>query len=310
MNRAFYFNGTRLTRPEAPMDQYICPICSIPFPTDKSQYLTRQYQICCGKAICNQCKDTEQYWIQYQKGKDIEATSQLVCKICKVPPQSKAMLDLQLKQHVQNSKAWAMVLLADQAYCNNDMELCLALNDRAAALQHPEACYNLGNLYNYGHGVQRNFKRSSHWYQKAIDLDPGHWNAVINLHKLCLRKKNRQQVKSRQQRRQQQQRNNDAKVLKKLVIKTRTSLNVSEQRRMNLRVKEQEAQEEQHKRERKIKDQIKVDDRLIIAQRARRYQEHLCKGKQAKQNARKARAGAITYELDRLKKSFYNEYKY
>lgn len=62
----------------------------------------------------------------------------------------------------------AMILIKRD---DRDMVLVRKLLEQAAALDHPNAQYNLGVMYQKGDGVEENAKKAFFWYEKAANLN-------------------------------------------------------------------------------------------------------------------------------------------
>jgi len=126
--------------------------------------------------------------MNYQQGDDDVAKLSRACPICKIGKDKhnddQEWILNRLKKHASNENAWALVQLADLASDDGKFSLSLELNDRAAALGHPESYYNMGVLYENGSGVKRSWKRAVEWYKRAIRSEGGHENAKIAFHLL------------------------------------------------------------------------------------------------------------------------------
>ena len=184
-NRAFYFNGELLELARlSTSDQTSCPICNEIF----SSLSSKAHRVCCGVAICFPCENNRRLQMNYQQGDDDVAKLSRACPICKIGSDKhnddQQWILNRLKKHASNENAWALVQLADLASDDGNFSLSLALNDRAAALGHPESYYNMGVLYENGSGVKRSWKRAVEWYKRAIRSEGGHENAEIAFHLL------------------------------------------------------------------------------------------------------------------------------
>lgn len=67
----------------------------------------------------------------------------------------------------------------EAAYQKGDYELALSEFTEAAEAGDINAQYNLGVMYEHGHGVKQSDQKASEWYQMAADS--GHPDALIAL---------------------------------------------------------------------------------------------------------------------------------
>ena len=79
---------------------------------------------------------------------------------------------LQLQAYADNSKG-------EEAYANGDYEVALKEFTNAAEEGDMNAQFNLGVMYEHGHGVEQSDLRAGEWYQMAADN--GHPEAPMAL---------------------------------------------------------------------------------------------------------------------------------
>ena len=164
--RPFLFNGSAIYRPLPPDS---CPVCRHAYP---HPHLNKVHLLCCGNSICNSCSEHRKKWSNLQRGQDLEGLAPHKCPICNTPlPLPFDRKESALRTFANQNKPWAITCLAETAMSHCDWDTALYLSDKAAALGHPDAYYNLGLLYEHGYpsGIHRNRKRACMWYQKAVD---------------------------------------------------------------------------------------------------------------------------------------------
>ena len=144
-----------------------CPICMLALPIDRGQ---SNYQVCCGKTICNGCIHamiTE----ELRRGKKNDELG--MCAFCRSPHFSSEEEGIErLAKLVENGNAMAFYVLAgcyadgirgvpqDRAKAN---ELWLKAGERGCA----GGYYNLGLSYYQGQGVDRDEEKAKHYYEVA-----------------------------------------------------------------------------------------------------------------------------------------------
>ena len=80
----------------------------------------------------------------------------------------------------ENTKEIDMLLCkGKECYSNGDYESAFNMFKQAAEHGNAEAQYNLGKMYQWGRGVERDDAEATRWYRKAADQ--GHANAQDNL---------------------------------------------------------------------------------------------------------------------------------
>ena len=146
-----------------------CPICMLPLPFDDDQ---RAFNECCGKLLCQGCiyakfkEDT----MNGKRGKDIGT-----CAFCRRPnaETEKEYID-RLKMGVERNDAnsifsLAMLYMKVEQGCPKDLAKAIKLFLKAGKLGCAVAYCNMGSLYNYGYGVEKDMKKAvDHWELAAI----------------------------------------------------------------------------------------------------------------------------------------------
>ena len=144
-----------------------CPICMLPLPFDRGQ---SNYQLCCGKNICNGCiyamvKEA------MRKGKKNEEVG--MCPYCRtLRPSSNEEKVKRIKRLMEKGNADAFYNFA--VYYNNgshglqqDMAKAAELWLKASELGCAKAYFHLGCLYAIGQGVDRDEEKAKHYKEVA-----------------------------------------------------------------------------------------------------------------------------------------------
>ena len=139
-----------------------CPICFLRLPTLDTG---SKYNSCCGKIICSGCIYAPVYDNNGNKVKK-------KCPFCRaVAPTSEEILKRN-KNRVEAGDFVAIYSLGGFYFegrygLPQDMVKALELWHRAAELSYVSAYCNIGNVYWYGNGVERDAKKATHYYELA-----------------------------------------------------------------------------------------------------------------------------------------------
>ena len=134
-----------------------CPICMLLLP---SLYTGYKYNSCCGKMICSGC-------IHAVEKRDGGVG---LCPFCRTPaPHTDEVIE-QMKKRVEIGDAEAIRNLG--CHYNNgrrgfqqDHAKALELWHKAGELGNALSYYNIGNLYYFGRGVERDETKAVHYYE-------------------------------------------------------------------------------------------------------------------------------------------------
>ena len=136
-----------------------CPICFLPLPFVDNG---RRYMSCCGKSVCSGCfvavglRDFEQK-----------------CAFCRTPAADSDEEYIKgLKKRIDAGDARAMLNLGccyseGSSSLPRDYDKALELWHKAGELGCATAYFNIGNAYHFGNGVERNEKKTDHYYELA-----------------------------------------------------------------------------------------------------------------------------------------------
>ena len=160
-NRAAELHDAALFRQTPPRED--CPICFLRIP---SLYTGRRYETCCGKFICSGCIHANEI---------MRPDSHVIpiCPFCRTlfPKTDEEIMERVMKR-VEMGDAQAIHNLGchydDGTYgMPQDMDKALELWHQAGELGHAAAYCNIGNVYWYGNGVERDAKKATHYYELA-----------------------------------------------------------------------------------------------------------------------------------------------
>ena len=138
-----------------------CPICFLRMPSLGSGQL---YMACCGKLICSGC---------IHAGDVRDKKSASLCPFCRIPPPTteKEMVNRYKKRMELNDPIAMSCLGGFYTHGSNGLPQnyaeALELWHRAAELGHYGAYYNIGNAYRNGRGVERDMKKTEHYWELA-----------------------------------------------------------------------------------------------------------------------------------------------
>ena len=141
-----------------------CPICEIPLPTLESG---RTWFFCCGKTICSGC------WLADVYDRYGNIIPEKKCPFCRTPhPTSdEALLEEVKKLEALNDPEGTYNLgcyYRFGKYClAQDYDRAFELYVRAAALGYAKANNNIGHVYLYGEGVERDEEKARHYFELA-----------------------------------------------------------------------------------------------------------------------------------------------
>ena len=149
---------------EPPPQHGDCPICFILMPNLNTGW---RYQACCGKQICNGCIFAPLYDDQ---GNEIDNNKCAFCRT-RCPKSNEEMIEWLLKRMEVNDpiafhSLGVMYYQGTNDY-QQDYAKALKLFHRAAELGYSEAINSIGYAYNLGRGVERDEKKSIHYYELA-----------------------------------------------------------------------------------------------------------------------------------------------
>ena len=137
-----------------------CPICMLPPPPLESG---SRYKSCCGKAICSGCIHAV----------EIRDKGVGLCPFCRTPaPYSDEENVRRLKKRVEVGDAQALSGLGcfydlGRYGLPRDTTKARELYHRAGELGLAKAYFNIGNTYHHGRGVERDEKKTNHYYELA-----------------------------------------------------------------------------------------------------------------------------------------------
>lgn len=135
-----------------------CPICLLPMPIRGDDTTVES---CCGKRICTGCS----FAIYMSEGKNI-------CAFCRTPSTTSSEEHIKrLNKLMKKGNGEAFAMIASYYTRGVGMpqniikanELCLKAGELGCA----DGYYNLGVNYNNGVGVERDKKKSKHYYELA-----------------------------------------------------------------------------------------------------------------------------------------------
>jgi len=135
-----------------------CPICMIPMPLDFQKYGTSS---CCSKKICNGCNYANQM-------REAEKKLQHSCPFCRKPvPFTKGQGDKQFLKRIAANDPVGMHLKGIHQYLKGDYRSAFEYYTRAAELGDAAAQYELGRLYEFGKGVEKDEGKAIHHLEEA-----------------------------------------------------------------------------------------------------------------------------------------------
>ena len=153
-----------------------CPICLLRLPSLGSGGV---YMACCGKIICRGCEYAPVY---DNLGNEIIEEK---CPFCRTPvPTSDKEYTERLQKRVEVHDTEAIVKLGnyyhsgEDGFPQDDVK-AFELYHRAGELGNVEAYCNVGYAYDFGHGVDIDEKKATHYYKLAAI--GGNVNARYNL---------------------------------------------------------------------------------------------------------------------------------
>ena len=148
---------------EPPSQHGDCPICFIRIPNLNTGW---RYQTCCGKVICSGCFYAPIYDNQ---GNEV---SEEKCPFCRVPHPTdegateRAKIRVELDDPIAIYDKGCDYFLGKGGH-PRDRKKALELFYRAGELGHAMAYSNIGYAYNYGEGVEVDYKKATHYYELA-----------------------------------------------------------------------------------------------------------------------------------------------
>ena len=135
-----------------------CPICCLPLSIDISKSIMMG---CCSKYICKGCCYANQMH-------ELEAGLQQRCAFCREPlPESDEECNKRTMERVKKNDPAAMAEMGKKHKVEGDFGKALEYFTKAAELGDMGAHNNLGNLYYYGDGVDKDEKKEIHHYEEA-----------------------------------------------------------------------------------------------------------------------------------------------
>jgi len=146
-----------------------CPICMIPLSLDisKSPMMT-----CCSKVICNGCDHAND-------SREEMASLEPKCPFCRQPVPTREECNRNRMKRIEANDPVAMNQEGVRQYHNRDYSSAFKYCSKAAELGDAAAHYQLSNLYDDGHGVEKDRgKEMYHLEEAAIG---GHPSARYNL---------------------------------------------------------------------------------------------------------------------------------
>ena len=142
-----------------------CPICMLPLPIDASEII---FAVCCGNFICVGCSYAQQIE-ELKSGKRVEDVGW--CPFCRAPPPRAPEDNISLlNKCIEKNNAKAINELAAH-YMKGEIGLPInphkatELFLKAVQLGHAGACFNLGNCYLIGNGVERDEKKARQYWE-------------------------------------------------------------------------------------------------------------------------------------------------
>ena len=171
-----------------------CPICTLPIPLPMGKHSVTQ--ICCMKVICNGCFVAEELQGRNSTG-PFSGSFPTDCPFCRAPSyeDNESALAM-IQKRIDAGDADAMEYLGIH-YLNGvqyglkkDVQKAMKLLTDAAELGSLDAHFEVGNLYHFGDGVEKDEARVvEHWEKAAMQ---GHAEARHNLGVVAAHKENHQ----------------------------------------------------------------------------------------------------------------------
>ena len=143
-----------------------CPICFLRLP---SLSTGPNYYSCCGKTVCSGCIHAP----VYDNLGNIIGTGENKCPFCRTPtPTSDEEIIKRLQKRMETGDAHAMYNLGgcyDHGMYGlpRDDAKALKLWHQAGELGNTKAYFNIGNAYYNGRGVERDEKKTDHYFELA-----------------------------------------------------------------------------------------------------------------------------------------------
>ena len=142
-------------QPPQPED---CPICFMPLPSLETG---TTYKVCCGKKICSGC-------IHAVRSRNNGVS---LCPFCRTVHSDEEIIE-RYKKRIEVGDAHAMFNLgccySKEGYgLRQDRTKAFELWHKAGELGIAKAYYNIGNMYYFGRGVERDDKKANHYYELA-----------------------------------------------------------------------------------------------------------------------------------------------
>ena len=168
--RAAELHDIKLFKQPPPLED--CPICMIRLPNLDSE---QTYMPCCGKIICTGC-------VHAFRSRATKREHD-VCPFCRTPPpnsdeESRKWLEKRMEFNDADAIYGMGSLYSDgELGLPRDQAKALELWHRAGELGSAEAYYNIANAYMLGRGVERDEKKTLHYYELAAmrgQLDARH----------------------------------------------------------------------------------------------------------------------------------------
>ena len=130
-----------------------CPICFLPMPLDARKSIVWS---CCSKIICHGC--------DYANDRGHGRT---LCPFCREPVANDEEDERRMVKRIKANDPAALSHLGGECFAEGDYEGALEYLTKAAELGDLMAHYELGDMYEEGHGVEEDMEKAVYHYEKA-----------------------------------------------------------------------------------------------------------------------------------------------
>ena len=130
-----------------------CPICFLPMPLDHKQGL---FQSCCSEYICNGCIIAN--W---------KSNGNVRCPFCRESWVDDKVAFKRLSKRVKANDPVALHYMGNKRVEEGDYQGAFECWTKAAELGDAIAHHQLGNMYDRGDGVEKDFEKAVYHYEKA-----------------------------------------------------------------------------------------------------------------------------------------------
>ncbi len=134
-----------------------CPLCFVPMPIDLEKSM---FRTCCSETICKGCVVAN---FMNNKHDEIKARR---CPFCREVADNDENEKRMMKRVKANDPA-AMRQMGIEHYKRGDYDSALECWTKAANLGDLDAHYDLGLIYGFGEGVEKDMKKAVYYWEKA-----------------------------------------------------------------------------------------------------------------------------------------------